>query len=167
LRTERLTLAPVTVDDADGMLAVYADERMFTFTGGEPPELEALRRRYVRLAIGWNDERTEQWCNWIVRLHERHEPIGVVQATVSVDRSTAWIAWEIAVARWGHGYATEASSAMAAWLRRLGVERIAASIHPDHAASGAVARRLGLMPTDVIDDGEVVWSSSARVSDDR
>jgi RimJ/RimL family protein N-acetyltransferase len=148
----------VTVDDAHGMLAVYADERMFTFTGGEPPELEALRRRYTRLAVGWNDDRTEQWCNWIVRRHDPHDPIGVVQATVPVDRSTAWIAWEIAVPMWGHGYATEAGLAVAAWLRGLGVARVAASIHPSNAASTEVARRLGLRATDVVDDdGEVCW----------
>jgi RimJ/RimL family protein N-acetyltransferase len=148
----------VTVDDADGMLAVYADERMFTFTGGELPELEALRRRYTRLAIGWNDDRTEQWCNWIVRRHDHHEPIGVVQATVPFDRGTAWVAWEIAVAQWGHGYATEASRAMVAWLGDLGVARIAASIHPANIGSNRVADRLGLRATDVVDDdGEVRW----------
>ena len=144
--------------DADGMLAVYADERMFTFTGGEPPEPEALRHRYARLAIGWNDDRTEQWCNWIVRLHDHDEPIGVVQATVPVDRGTAWVAWEIAVPHWGHGYATEASRAMVEWLRDVGVASIAASIHPANIGSNRVADRLGLRATDAVDDdGEVRW----------
>jgi len=140
------------------MLAVYADERMFTFTGGEPPQQEALRRRYARLAIGWNDDRTERWCNWIVRLHDDPEPIGAVQATVPIDLGTAWVAWEIAVTRWGRGYATEAARAMVTWLVDLGVTRIAASIHPSNAASNEVARRLGLVVTDVVDDdGEVCW----------
>ena len=136
---------------------MYADERMFTFTGGEPPELEALRRRYARLAVGTNDEGTEQWCNWIVRPKGHGDPVGAMQATVPIDRSTAWVAWEIAVTQWGHGYAIEAATAMVSWLRELGVARIAASIHPEHAASASVARRLGLVATDVIDDGEAVW----------
>jgi RimJ/RimL family protein N-acetyltransferase len=148
----------VAVSDAEGMLAVYADERMFTFTGGEPPELEALRRRYARLALGGNDDGTEQWCNWIVRPHGHADPIGVMQATVPADRCAAWVAWEVAVPSWGHGYAIEAATAMVAWLLQIGVARVAASIHPDHAASAGVARRLGLVATDVVDDdGEVVW----------
>jgi len=146
------------VDDAEGMLAVYADERMFTFTGGEPPEREALRRRYTRLAIGWNDDRTEQWCNWIVRRTGQTAPIGVVQATVPVDHRTAWVAWEIAVPEWGRGFATEAAAAMLSWLRGLGVRSVAASIHPGNLGSDGVARRLGLTATDVVDDdGEVRW----------
>jgi RimJ/RimL family protein N-acetyltransferase len=140
------------------MFAVYADERMFTFTGGEPPTLEALRRRYSRLAIGWNDDRTEQWCNWIVRAHDQEAPIGAVQATVPTDRSVAWVAWEIAVPEWGHGYATEAGRAMLAWLRDIRVATVAASIHPANVGSNEVARRIGLVATDVIDDdGEVRW----------
>jgi len=35
------------------------------------------------------------------------------------------------------------------WLR--------AAIHPDHRASAAVARSIGLAPTSEIVDGEVVW----------
>jgi hypothetical protein len=158
LRTERLTLAPVTADDVEGMLAVYADERMFTFTGGEPPEREALLRRYTRLAIGWNDDRTEQWCNWIVRRTGQAAPIGVLQATVPTNRSVAWVAWEIAVPEWGHGYATEAGEATLTWMRDVGVATVAASIHPANVGSIAVAQHLGLVPTDVVDDdGEVRW----------
>jgi hypothetical protein len=33
-----------------------------------------------------------------------------------------------------------------------------AHIHPDHAASAAIARRLGLAPGDPRADGEVRWS---------
>jgi RimJ/RimL family protein N-acetyltransferase len=151
------------VDDVDGMLAVYADERMFTFTGGEPPEREALRRRYTRLAIGWNDDRTEQWCNWIVRCSGQSAPIGAMQATVPVDLGTAWVAWEIAVPEWGRGYAGEAAAAMFGWLREIGVRTAAASIHPANIGSGAVARRLGLTATDEVDDdGEVRWELPLR-----
>jgi RimJ/RimL family protein N-acetyltransferase len=37
------------------------------------------------------------------------------------------------------------------------VTRFVANIHPDHGASAAVARHLGLAPTDEFDDGEVRW----------
>jgi RimJ/RimL family protein N-acetyltransferase len=81
-----------------------------------------------------------------------------MQATVPVDLITAWVAWEIAVPEWGRGYAVEAAAAMVAWLRDLGVATIAASIHPMHAASTGVARRLGLAATNSVDDdGEVRW----------
>ena len=81
--------------------------------------------------------------------------IGFVQATVVEGRAD--VAWLIGVAWQGSGYATEAAQAMIDWLRLRGVETITAHIHADHAASAAVAARVGLAPTEEIEDGEVVW----------
>uniref|UniRef100_UPI00374E0D59 GNAT family N-acetyltransferase n=1 Tax=Clavibacter michiganensis TaxID=28447 RepID=UPI00374E0D59 len=61
----------------------------------------------------------------------------------------------------GSGAAAECAAAMVAWLREDGVGIVRANIHPDHAASEAVARRLGLAPTDERVDGEVRWESRA------
>ena len=55
----------------------------------------------------------------------------------------------------GRGYATESAQALVSWLRERGVVTITAAIHPDHAASAAVARRAGLVPTAEYADGEV------------
>ncbi|RIJ55314.1 GNAT family N-acetyltransferase, partial [Clavibacter phaseoli] len=57
--------------------------------------------------------------------------------------------------------AAECAAAMVAWLREDGVGVVRAAIHPDHAASEAVARRLGLAPTDERVDGEVRWELRA------
>jgi RimJ/RimL family protein N-acetyltransferase len=57
----------------------------------------------------------------------------------------------------GEGLATEAARAAMDWLREHGVTRFAANIHPDHGASVAVARHLGLAPTDERRDREVRW----------
>ena len=67
------------------------------------------------------------------------------------------MAWVVGVPWQGHGYATEAATALVEWLRELGVDDIAAHIHPDHQASAAVAGRAGLHRTADLVDGEVVW----------
>ena len=67
------------------------------------------------------------------------------------------IAWLIGVAWQRCGFAVEAARALIAWLERNDVVTVTAHIHPDHAASAAVARRSGLRPTDVVEDGEQVW----------
>ena len=46
---------------------------------------------------------------------------------------------------------------MVTWLRRSGVEAIAAHVHPENVASSAVARAVGLVPTSELVDGEVRW----------
>ncbi len=83
--------------------------------------------------------------------------IGVVQATVTDAGRAADVAWILGVAWQGRGYATEAAIAMVDWLVTHGARTVTAHIHPDHEASAGVARRLGLAPTERIEDGEVVW----------
>ena len=86
----------------------------------------------------------------------------MVQATITDDDGgrTAAVAWIVATSRQGEGLATEAARAMVQWLRGRGVTCFVANIHPDHGASAAVARHLGLAPTDERHDGEVRWVGS-------
>jgi RimJ/RimL family protein N-acetyltransferase len=51
---------------------------------------------------------------------------------------------------------------MADWLTAQGVRRLVAHVHPDHVASAAVARSLGLAATDELVDGEVRWTTSVQ-----
>ena len=162
ISSARLELTPLQVDDADAMVAVLADARMYEFTGGEPPTRESLRARYGRLAVGQSADGTEAWCNWIVRPVASPDPVGVVQATVASDGTTADVAWEIGVPWQGRGYATEAAIAMVAWLEAHGVGTVRALIHPAHVASARVAERVGLVPTAEREDGEVVWVIPVR-----
>ena len=46
---------------------------------------------------------------------------------------------------------------MVTWLREQGVSEVLAYVHPEHHASAAVARAIGLTPTETIVDGEVRW----------
>ena len=156
--TERLTLTPLTVADADGMVEVYADQRMHEFTGGAPPGLPQLRERYEQLVVGRNHDGSEQWCNWIVRLHglsgvrsarcRRRSPTTSPRRRWP-GRSASTIKAEVSP--------SEAACALVDWLLTSGVERITATIHPDHAASAGVAVRAGLVATDEVDDAEIVW----------
>jgi RimJ/RimL family protein N-acetyltransferase len=155
LRTERLVLSPLAVEDADEMAVVLDDERMHEFIGGRPLAVEPLRERYRHLVVGRSADGSEQWLNWIVRLGEGGAAVGTVQATVTADR--AEVAWEVGVPWQGRGIASEAAVAMVDWLVDHGVRSIAAYVHPRHDASAAVAARAGLVPTAEVVDGETVW----------
>lgn len=158
LSTARLTLTPLAVSDADTMVDVLGDERMYEFTGGRPLTLDQLRSRYRRLAAGGSSDGTERWFNWIVRLAEDATAVGAMQATVATDGSQADVAWEIGTAWQGRGLASEAAVAVVAWIeRRYRGALIQACIHPDHVASKDVATRAGLAPTTEWIDGEIVW----------
>lgn len=158
ITTRRLALEPLTVSHADEMVRVLADRALYDHTGGSPPTLADLRSRYRSLEAGPADP-AERWRNWIVRETASGRPVGYVQATIHGDN--AEMAWLIGVDHQGHGYATEAALAMAAWLRADGIRQLSANIHPHHLASQRVAAAAGLVDTGLdADDGEIVWRRS-------
>lgn len=138
------------------MVAVLSDPALYTYTGGSVPTVAELRARYRRQAVGASPDGSKQWLNWMLRLSDERRLVGFVQATISADE--AELAWLVAPSAQGAGLASEATAAVADWLRTVGVTGLSAHIHPDNAASGIVARRLGLERTTVTKDGETRWS---------
>jgi RimJ/RimL family protein N-acetyltransferase len=179
LQTSRLVLEPLTVRHAREMVQVLAAPQLYQFTGGNPATLAELTERYQRLAAGPPPPRREGWLNWVIRQREDQRLVGTVQATVTAEPPgsaavtaeppgsaavtaeppglRAAVAWVVGAPWQGCGYATESAQALVSWLRERGVVTITAAIHPGHAASAAVARRAGLVPTAEYADGEVVW----------
>jgi RimJ/RimL family protein N-acetyltransferase len=162
LQTLRLGLDPLRVDDAEEMAPLLADPSLYAFTGGQPPTREELRAQYERQATGRSPDGAESWLNWIVRRRDDGQALGFVQAAIAADPPppapvTAVLAWVLAVRFQGQGYAREAVAGLVPWLDGVGVQRLVAYIHPQHAASMGVARALGLEPTGERVDSEVVW----------
>jgi RimJ/RimL family protein N-acetyltransferase len=159
IEAPRLRLVPLAAADADEMFEVLDDLRLHRYTGGKPLSCAALANRYRRLELAASDDGVEIWGNWIVRLRDGQIAVGVVQATVRAH--AADLAWVIGTRWQGRGYAGEAASALADWLRDAGVRRLAAHIHPEHVSSAGVARHAGLIQTSERDTaGEVIWESS-------
>lgn len=160
IATARLDLEPVAIAHADEMVAVLAPPSLYDFTGGEPPSVDGLRTRYAGQARGESPDGSAGWLSWIVRERDTARAVGFAQATLTVvDAATvADLAWVVTPDAQGRGVATEAAGGVVAWLRRRDVRAFDAWIHPEHAASAAVAAHLGLAPTADVLDGEVRWT---------
>lgn len=156
VRTRRLDLTPLAVADADEMSEVLADPALHLFIGGAPLSRAELLARYGRLAAGSPDPATV-WANWTVRLRSDGRAAGTVQATVTDGGRTAEIAWVIGTPWQGRGFAVEAATGLVGLLADRGVRTVLAHVHPDHAASAAVARAAGLTSTGEEEDGEIRW----------
>lgn len=162
--TDRLRLTPLSPAYADALFPVLDDERLHAFTGGRPDTLEETRARLS----AWSSERSpdgrQAWLNWLVRSTDDGRVLGTTQATVerAPHGLVAVLAWTTATAEQGRGVARAAATAMAYWLVGSGVGRMEAHIHPEHPASAAVARHVGLAPTGEQVDGETVWRRSVE-----
>ena len=162
LVSERLVLEPLTIEHATAMVDVLADQALYEYVGGEPPTLAQLHDRYAAQVTGVSPDGSQRWFNWIVKRRDSDALVGYVQATVEEDEHgpVAEVAWVITPRHQGQGLASEAAQAMIRWLRSHGITRIAASVHPNHGASSGVARRVGLHPTEIVEDGEIRWESA-------
>ncbi|MER5478646.1 GNAT family N-acetyltransferase [Streptomyces sp. NPDC002734] len=161
--TNRLVLLPLRVEHAEEMAAVLGDPALHAFIGGEPETPQGLRWRYRRLVAGSCDPAVG-WLNWVVRLRAASCLTGTVQATVHFDGpdTVAEVAWVVGTPWQGRGIAGEAAHALVDWLGRQGVRTVVAHIHPDHAASAAVATAAGLEATDECHDGEIRWVTTSK-----
>ena len=159
-RTERLDLEPLVVAHATELEPLLDDARLHEFTGGAPLSAPALAVRYERLAARRSPGGDQLWGNWVVRLHSTGAAVGTVQATLPAGgpgAGPAEVAWVVAPAAQGRGYATEAAGSLVSLLREAGWT-VVAHIHPGHLASQRVARAAGLVATgEVRDDGEMRW----------
>lgn len=161
LELVRLRLEPLSVAHAPEMVSVLGSDQLYAFTGGEPPSERELRTRYARQAGGQSPDGEQGWANWIIRERTSGRAAGFVQATI--DRrarpgaGSADIAWVVAPAFQGRGFASEAAAAVLCWLEGEGVSQFRAMIHPENQASIAVAHHLGFSPSAELIDGERVW----------
>ena len=159
VHSSRLELEPLRPEHADELAPLLDDVGLHEFIGGEPASLDELRARFTRQAVGRSPDGSQRWLNWVVRLRDGGAAVGTTQATVTESDgvSTAEVAWVVARPHQGRGYAVESARAMVEWLREQRVEVVVAHVHPEHQASMAVARAIGLAPTDEVVDGEVRW----------
>ena len=142
IRTERLLLRPLRVDDVDALVALHADSRVNRFVGAYSYQ-QALKR-LASIERQWA-ERGHGPC--AVELSPSGEFIGRCGLNYWEVFDEVELGWMLKAEAWGHGYATEAARACLEWgFATLVADYFTAMIHPDNTASVRVADRLGFTP---------------------
>lgn len=146
LTTERLTIAPMSLDHFEAHAAAWADPAMTRFIGGNPRARNESWGKFLQ-GIGlwplfgygyWSflDRDTGAYLgNGGLAQFERGIPdlVGFPEA-----------GWAFAPEAWGKGYATEAMTAILTWADdELGNPEIRCIIDPGNMASHGVAAKLG------------------------
>ncbi|GIJ79363.1 Protein N-acetyltransferase, RimJ/RimL family [Micromonospora phaseoli] len=133
--TDDLRLRPVTEDDLVEFFVHQLDpeaNKMAAFGSEDPTDRRAFAARWVRILTGPENLARTVTVDGTVVGHVLAFPVG--------DRTE--VSYWIDRARWGHGYATRALTAL---LREVSRRPLHARTATDNAASLAVLRRCGFV----------------------
>jgi ribosomal-protein-alanine N-acetyltransferase len=150
LETERLTLRHLEPTDLERLSAIQADPEVMRFLPSGPRSPDESRHDLERcLAI----QAEHGFGPWATVERETGLLIGRcgLMPQAIQGRQEVEIAYLIARARWGQGFATEAARAIRDHgFAQLGLPRMVSIIHRDNAASRKVAENAGLRPERMI-----------------
>lgn len=142
LETERISLSPMTTDDAPALFALMSDAEVMAhwdmpetddpdlvaaIVAGQVQAMEAGKARY-----------------WSMRTLDGGDYLGVCDLSeIDLWHKRAEIGFMLGRAAWGQGYAVEAMRAVLAHAAGLGLRRLAARTHLGNRRSDAVLEKLG------------------------
>ena len=140
LETERLILRLPAAQDFEDFAAMFADEQVARYIGGQLPRAAAWRK-FLQMPGAWV---IQGFAMFAVVEKASGEWIGNAGPWHPDGWPGTEVGWSFKRASWGKGYASEASAAAIDWaFDNLGWSDVIHSIHPDNHASQALARRLG------------------------
>ncbi len=146
--TSRLRVEPRVPAHAAELFPHLLAPELYTYIDEDPPaSVEALQRRYMRLATGGARRRGLAKLGGVVR--DTGEPAGTLQATISADRR-ALVAYSVLPRLWRRGIGREAVAWLLGEIARAGVVRAEALIDTRNAASIALIERVGFQRVETI-----------------
>jgi RimJ/RimL family protein N-acetyltransferase len=145
IRTARLTLRPILVDDLDDVHAWQRREDVTRWMLGAEPRTREQSRSSV-LAMATEDELRAEGDCLTVAVSEGAGVIGTIELVWrSVEYRTAELGYVFHPAHGGRGLATEAAAAVLDWaFGEWGLHRVYARCHAENTASARLMARLGM-----------------------
>jgi RimJ/RimL family protein N-acetyltransferase len=147
LTTERLTLRPWLVDDAQAALDVYGHAEVTRWLSPDMdrvPDLAAMRL----LLQQWSAEGARLPApagRWAIQRNTDDRVIGgAILLPLPPGNEDLEIGWQLRPDAWGNGYATETTHALAAWAFSQDVQEIFAVVRADNARAAATVRNNGM-----------------------
>jgi RimJ/RimL family protein N-acetyltransferase len=158
LRTQRLVLRELTLDDASFMLGLLNEPSFLSNIGDKGVRtIEEARKFLLEGPIA--SYRRNGFGHYMVELREQ-QPIGTCGLINREFIGEIDVGFALLPAFWSHGYASEAATAVMEYGRTtLGIKRIVAVVSPHNTASIRVLEKLGLRysgPTQLAADGDVI-----------
>jgi RimJ/RimL family protein N-acetyltransferase len=143
LKTKRLTLRPLTLDDIEWFATMRGDEDIMRFIGANGAvSRQVAEERLARHLVCWNERGLGMFG---ARLRGEEAPVGWAGLQPLEGTDEIEVGYAFAKPWWGKGFATEAATALVRWgFEEMGLERIVAVAYPENEASRRVMDKLGM-----------------------
>lgn len=151
LTTERLLVRDWEDQDAAAALAIFGDERVARWLA---PAIDPVPDEGAMLELlrAWRVEREESLADldhylgrWALVRRDSGEVVGaLVLRTMPPHQEDLEIAWQLAPAHWGHGYASEGAEGLAHWAFEQSASELFAVVRPGNDRAAWIARRLNM-----------------------
>jgi RimJ/RimL family protein N-acetyltransferase len=143
IHTDRLTLRPPTMEDAQTLFEAYTqDPEVTRYLAWKPHES-------VDETSDWLEKRVAAWAAdgpafvWLLTRKPEDAPIGAIDLELSPPR--AQLGFVLAKTHWGRGYMTEAARRLVEWaLAQESIWRVWALCDLENTASARVLQKLGM-----------------------
>jgi len=141
IETARLILRRPRDEDANAIFSKWANDSLVTkYLSWSLHESLVATADFIRFS-------DTEWMTWPAGPYvmESRETAGLIGSTGYgfCSDHDAEVGYVLAGDSWGHGYATEALSALVEIAPSLGLSQLHASIHPDNVASSRVLKKCG------------------------
>ena len=140
LRTERLLLRPITLDDFPDILAYSQDEEWGRYTPDPKPYTRRFGEEFVarKVLAPW-----ETAPRFSIVLDGK--VIGGIGLEIDTANKVGELVYSLARAHWRKGLVPEAGRCVIAWgFRDLGLEKVYAKTDPRNVRSSRVMEKLGM-----------------------
>jgi len=144
LKTERLILRKLTIDDSEFVLELLNEPSFLRHIGDRGVRTLEDARQYILNRLVTSYERNG-FGLYLVELKESRVPIGISGLVKRDTLPDADIGFAFLPAYWSKGYALESAAAVMNYARDvLGLNRILAITSPDNEASAKLLGKIGL-----------------------
>jgi RimJ/RimL family protein N-acetyltransferase len=146
IHTDRLVIRPVVASDVDALHARRNDPEVARWQTWTLPWPREKAETMVAEVMAMEGPANDDW--WMATIVEAatDEVVGDLAVNLTWDSRCSEVGYTLARQHWGKGYAAEATAAIIEYLfERVGVTRVAGSLHPDNPASAMVLERCGLV----------------------
>lgn len=164
IETERLRLRPQRLSDRNDHIAMWADERVTRFIGGEPRAPDVSWGKFLSAAGLWP---VMGFGYWVFADKTSDALIGMGGLSyfcrgIPELEGVPEAGWAFDADHWGAGYATEAMRAALGWAdENLDATEVRCIIEPDNMGSIRVSAKLGFRrigDSDLLGDVVAIYS---------